>query len=97
MQALYLHIKDGFRVNINVLLFLDVVCKAHLVVTLDFHQILKRGVILGKRLELFKLRAVLDKAGADFLFEVCGQFRVCLAKPTPVGNTVGNIGKLARG
>ena len=52
MQTLYLYVEDGVRIYIDSVMLLDIFCKAHLVLMLDFHEFLLCSLIIGKRSQL---------------------------------------------
>ena len=55
MKSLNLYIKDRIRININTIMFLDILSKANLILILNLHEILMCLRIINIKHKLLKL------------------------------------------
>ena len=67
MKPLDLHIKNGSRIDIDAVVFLDVLCQTNLVLVLDVHELLLRLLIVSVELHLRNLRKIRDPLVPDMI------------------------------
>ena len=96
MQAFYLNIEDGTRIDIDAVVLLDVLRKTDLVLVLNVHEFLLALLIIHIDREFFDIGEVGDPLVSNLVgYPVCKE-RVSVKKETSLGDTVRLIVELLR-
>ena len=96
MQTFYLNIEDRTRVNVDSVVFLDVLRKTDLVLVLDVHELLLALLVIHIDREFFDIGEVGDPLVSNLVgYPVCKQ-RVSVKKETSLGDTVRLVVELLR-
>ena len=88
MQTLHLNIKNGIRIDINPLCFLDILRQCNFVFLLDCRKSAAEGGILCIRHQLFQLIQIGNPTLADGFGNQLCQLRIGMEQPSSLGNAV---------
>ena len=96
MQTFYLNIEDGTRVNVDSVVFLDVLRKTDLVLVLNVHEFLLALLIIHINRKLLNIGEISDPLISDLVgYPVCKQ-RIAVKQETSLGDTVCFVIKFLR-
>ena len=96
MHTLCLDDEERIRIDLDVLRRKDPVSHVLLIVTLDLRQALMHRLIVAETDKVLETLRVVTVSRTDALIDQGRQFRVGLAEPAAICDTVRDIGKLVR-
>lgn len=97
VNTLNLNIKERCWVDLDAVVLHDVLRESHLVGVLDVAELLAELFVVNKRLELVQQSEVFQElVAAQLRCDKSREFGVSLVKPSPWGDTVGDVGELVR-
>ena len=89
MDSLNLNVENRIRVNLNVIVFLDVFGKSHFANMFNLAEFFQNFGIVNRLVEKVKLfRMTVPNSAADCLVDKSGKFRVRAHQPAAVSDTV---------
>ncbi len=82
VKSLYLYVKDGTRIDFNVIVLLDIFCKSYLILILDVHEFMLCFFIISINFQFANLRKICDPFITDmFCYPLCKK-RICMEQET---------------
>ena len=96
VKPFYLYVKDGTRIHVNPVVFLNVFCQADLVLVLDIHELLPALFIVRINLQLLDMGKIGNPLIPDFGGHPVSKQGISMKQEPSLGNAVGLVVELLR-